>query len=483
MPVFSALLLTLPWLNPFTFGPTSSVVPLLFSWTCMALLLTALGLRGSPISQGTVLRVAAGAWLAAALLSAVIGLVQYFGFSAAFEGWVNHTSRAEAFGNLRQRNQFASLMNIGLVALLWWAAQDTAGRRARWSSVLCAAVMLGLGNAVSSSRTGFFEIILVAVLALVWGGWRKPRIVAVLAAAGLAYVLGTVTLPWLMGLDPFSGSAWSRLQAGNDACFSRLTLWGNVWHLIIQKPLFGWGWGELDYAHLVTLYPGERFCDILDNAHNLPLHLAVELGLPVALMACFGVVWGLWRGKAWRESDASRQMGWSVLAVLGLHSLLEYPLWYGPFQLAAIISLLLLWPSGRQLLARPGLCVGVGVLTLAACAYIAWDYNRISQIYRAAGERAPAYRTNTLQKLKASRLFADQVKFAELTITPLTLSNASELHTLAEEMLHFSPEARVLEILIESSVMQGLDDEAAFYLHRFRIAFPERHAQWVSKNR
>ena len=70
-------------------------------------------------------------------------------------------------------------------------------------------------------------------------------------------------------------------------------------------------------------------------------------------------------------------MAWSVLAVLGLHSLLEYPLWYGPFQLAAIISLLLLWPSGRQLLARSGLCVGVGVLILAACAYIAWDYNRI----------------------------------------------------------------------------------------------------------
>ena len=402
MPVFSALLLTLPWLNPFTFGPTSSVVPLLFSWTCMALLLTALGLRGAPLPQGLVLRVTAGAWLAAALLSAFIGLVQYFGFSAMFEGWVNHTGRAEAFGNLRQRNQFASLMNIGLAALLWWAAQDTADRLVRWSFFLCAAVMLGLGNAASSSRTGFFEIILIAGLALWWGGGRQQRILAVLAATGLAYVLGSVTLPWLVGLDPFSGSAWSRLQAGNDACFSRLTLWGNVWHLITQKPLLGWGWGELDYAHLVTLYPGERFCDILDNAHNLPLHLAVELGLPLALLACLGVVWGLWRSKPWRESDPGRQMAWSVLVVLGLHSLLEYPLWYGPFQLAAIISLMLLWPRGRQLLARPGLWVGAGILTLVACAYIAWDYNRISEIYRPVAERSPAYRTNTLQKLKAS---------------------------------------------------------------------------------
>ena len=47
-----------------------------------------------------------------------------------------------------------------------------------------------------------------------------------------------------------------------------------------SSPWLGWGWGELDYAHYATLYDGPRFCDILDNAHNLPLHLAVELGIP-----------------------------------------------------------------------------------------------------------------------------------------------------------------------------------------------------------
>lgn len=36
----------------------------------------------------------------------------------------------------------------------------------------------------------------------------------------------------------------------------------------------------------MTLFPGERFCVLLDNAHNLPLHLAVELGVPVAALLC-----------------------------------------------------------------------------------------------------------------------------------------------------------------------------------------------------
>src|SRR5665811_2179347 len=90
-------------------------------------------------------------------------------------------------------------------------------------------------------------------------------------------------------------------------------------------------------------YPGARFCEILDNAHNLPLHLVVELGLPLAVLVCGAGLWLVWRQRPWRERDATRQMAWAVLALILLHSLLEYPLWYGPFQVAFGLSLWLLW--------------------------------------------------------------------------------------------------------------------------------------------
>ena len=41
-------------------------------------------------------------------------------------------------------------------------------------------------------------------------------------------------------------------------------------------------------------------------------------------------------------------MAWAVLAVIGLHSLLEYPLWYGPFQIAFGLCLAWLWLTGRR---------------------------------------------------------------------------------------------------------------------------------------
>jgi O-antigen ligase len=315
------LLITLPWLNPFSPGPTPAAVSLLFSWACAAALL---GLYGGShrFSGGRLVRVTAGAWLAAALLSALLGLLQYFGASAVFGVWVNSTALGEAYANLRQRNQFASLTSIGLFALLWWQAQGQTRRAGADSAsrlntvtlapaaTVAAAALLGAGNAVSSSRTGLMQLALLALLVLCWGGLRQPGVRRVLLAAGLAYVVATFALPWLAGLDPFTSGAWARLRAGDSACGSRLTLWGNVLHLIAQKPWLGWGWGELDYAHFITLYPGTRFCDILDNAHNLPLHLAVELGVPAALLVCGGALALAWRARPWRETDATRQMAW-----------------------------------------------------------------------------------------------------------------------------------------------------------------------------
>ena len=78
-------------------------------------------------------RAIAGAWLVAALISAAIGLVQYFGDSAALTPWVNGTELGEAYGNLRQRNQFATLM----ACLLYTSPSPRDRTRSRMPSSAC----------------------------------------------------------------------------------------------------------------------------------------------------------------------------------------------------------------------------------------------------------------------------------------------------------------------------------------------------------
>jgi hypothetical protein len=304
-----------------------------------------------------------------------------------------------------------------------------------------------------------------------------------LVGIALAYLLASAVI----AVTPVpalgdAGGIIGRLQEQAQPCQSRLALWSNVIHLIAQKPWAGWGWGELGYANFTTHYPETRFCDLLDNAHNLPLHLAVELGIPLALAMCGIACWLVLRLKPWRETDLSRQLAWSVLVVIGAHSLLEYPLWYGPFQLAAACSIAVLWEtrsskgiSGAsnqlKLVASPNLWAMLHAGGLVFCAYAAWDYNRISQIYLPQEQRSAQYRNDTANKLKASALFHRQVRFAELSITPLSPENAGHIHELALEMLHFSPEPAVVAKLIDSAVLMGRNEEADFYRERAREAF------------
>ncbi|MDO9404069.1 MAG: Wzy polymerase domain-containing protein [Polaromonas sp.] len=493
------MLLLVPWITPFASGPSPAFYPWLASWGAAGLLLlfswNSRRIGASGRARNNVWPVAWG-WLLAGAISSGLGLLQYFGAAEGFELWVAKTQVGEAFANLRQRNQFASLTSIALMALVWMCAHPPmpeSSQRAGWrTAAFCfLAALLALGNATSESRTGLLQWLLLLVLMTVAPGWanRVTRRLAILVA--VVYGVAVLVLPEMVSAGNPSNGLVDRLLAGDAECASRLTLWSNILHLIAQKPWLGWGWGELDYAHYITLYDGPRFCDILDNAHNLPLHLAVELGVPVAALVCCGFLWWVIRQKPWKETDATRQMAWAVMAVILLHSMLEYPLWYGPFQMAFGLCILLLWrrapadlsghagdervwPSGVWFRYR----LVAGVLILASCAYAAWDYHRISQLYLSPAERSPSYRENTLEKARASWLFRNQVLFAELSITPLTRANAQWTYDVSQQLLHFSPEPRVIEKVIESATMLGRDDEAMAHLARFRAAFPADHAKW-----
>jgi len=457
----------------------------------------------------------AKALLAAALLSSVIGLLQYLGASPSLAPWVNVTVPGYAFGNLRQRNQLGSLLNVGLAVLVWsaWTRQlrdaidggqlpsvsnglalRTGGKH--YGLLALVVILLASANAATTSRTGLVQMATLLALALVWHRQAAPGTWPILGGAVLAYAVASILLPRLAGLDPFASGIAARFGDGGQACASRITLWNNVLHLIAQKPWFGWGWGELDYAHFITLYPGARFCDILDNAHNLPLHLAVELGVPVAAFVCVLMAWLIGHARPWRETDADRRMAWAVLAMIALHSMLEYPLWYGPFQIATLLAVWILWrtrtsaaeadlvphmptPTDGVLWSGKAAVVGIGaVLLLVAVAYAAWDYHRISQIYLSPEKRSPAYRDDTLSKISDSYLFRNQVRFAALTLSSVTPANAQTINQAAHALLHFSPEGRVVGKLIDSALALDRPEEAAFYMRRYRIAYPEEYARW-----
>lgn len=589
------LCLVLPWLNPFTSPPSTSVLPLLVSWmlsacalllladgpvlirrntshganatgateatqasqphalhifalVCMAVVASVLGvtpvidvgatagLLGACVCVLTMVWVGqrmawqptqllpwlAGAWLFAAALSSVLGVLQYLDWARGLSPWVNQPAFAgDAFANLRQRNQFASLTSIGLVALLA-ATHALRFSMQRHTPLLAFGLLnlLAMGAACSMSRTAVLQWCVVSVLALLWA-WRHASVpgAALPANQPMHMAAGTSSAWWVLVISApvllllwsfampllsqhITGQAGANLalrvagaSGGYAACGSRSVLWANVLQLIAQKPLLGWGWGETDLAHFITPYPGPRFCDILDNAHNLPLHLALELGVPLAMCLLGLAVWWVWQRRPWQEQHIWRVMAWGVLLVVLMHGLLEYPLWYGPFQMAVGVSVGVLWtlPSSgagqasQELLKEhattapathraqheakhvgkqeaQALCWAS--LFFLACLYAAWDFNRVAQIYKPVEQRDPHYSGNPLAHAKQSWLFANQAAFAELTLQQVNASNARAVYEQAQHLVHYSPEARVVQRLIDSARLLGHDDEANFWAER-----------------
>ncbi|MDA8450155.1 Wzy polymerase domain-containing protein [Acidovorax sp. NCPPB 3859] len=507
----AAVAIALPFLYGHTTPPLSNFWPLAVSGLCAFAVAAALaaawsrqpaGAAGDGLRQGAARTVAAG-MLLAGLLGAAIGLAQFFWGDPGWAPWIYPSTHGVAMGNLRQRNQQATLLCMGAWALAWWVArthqapQVGEGRRLRPASVALALLafwalaLLAAGAAATASRTGALEWGCMLVLLLLWRRSLGAPALA-LGMAGIAlYALFSGLLPIL--LERWTGFAmdglFARLSAPEHACDNRRVLWSNVLHLIAQRPWTGWGWGELSYAHYITQYPGKRFCLLVDNAHDLPLHLAVELGLPFTLAACGLALWLVWRARPWRETDPARQLAWGLLAIIGVHSLLEFPLWYGPFQLAAACALALLWPRcwrtpARAALRVPLLC-GAGLaagLWLAGIALLVRDYHRVSQLYIAVDQRDPAFRDDTARRVADSTVFfRDTLDFAVLTTLQPTRHNAARVHALASRLLHYSPEPRVIEALIDSATRLGLDGEADFHARRYRDVYPQEYASWLAK--
>ena len=428
------------------------------------------------------------ALVAAAVLNAAQGLLQWFGLVGELYRWVvEPEQRGIAYGAFRQRNLFATFLCVGVVGVVWLVYLRRLTEGMAWFFLL----ILMLSVAASGSRTGVLEAATLAALAILW---RKqlPRavtrlMVGQLALLGLSMLFLPIAAGW-HGIE-FTSSASRVALVGRDA---RWMIWDNAIALIAERPWTGWGWREMGYARYVTLLDN-RFDGLLEHAHNLPLQLALEFGLPVAVLVCGVAAWAIYRAKPWRIHTDSKPFAWVILLlIVGIHSMLEYPLWSTGFLFLAGLCVGYLLPItplgspatvGQVWALRWAKLSAVGLLVLSL---VAWQqYAKVLLIYKTpftndkVQQRTAA--TAALAKASGAWLFQELLDFSTLGITEVTAQNAPEVRRLAEKLLHYSAEPRVIQPLLLS--LWWLDDQPALQYHadRFCRAYPAVFQKWNSQ--
>lgn len=465
--VSAALLLCAAFALPRLEGGHAATVLVL----CLAVAVLQYGARAGVAGQIG----AAWGWWAVGLLSTFVAGVQYFAPDGTDGVLVAATtSVGRAVGNMRQPNHLAAALVCSMVMTAWLAQS---GRlRVRWAAASVLAMVVALG--LTGSRTGA----LLLVLLLAWAVWDRTlpvRLRWMLGLTPLTYLLAWLALhAWATAAEAsFYGS--SRLQGGADLSGLRFAIWDNTLTLIAQQPWTGVGWGRFNLAWTFTPF-AERPPQFFDHAHNLPLHLAAEMGVPATAVVVGLVLWALWRAWPARDASAARA-GLVLLAALGVHSLLEYPLWYAYFLLPAAWTLGTLCGAVQYRGGEPEpaevressvrAAAGwrmLGLAGLALAAFAAWDHRRVEAIFAPGPGAAPLQ--VRIAEARRSWLFGHHADYAAATTRAVMPRDADASMSLEvfRRPLQRLIDVRLMTAYAEALHARGDTAQAHYVLQRLR---------------
>ncbi|MBK7613097.1 MAG: O-antigen ligase C-terminal domain-containing protein [Burkholderiales bacterium] len=388
------------------------------------------------------------AMLVAGLAGALIACLQVFA-PEWFEGTVIARSKlpGRAVGNMRQPNHLSSILLWGLIALVPVAQS---GRWFRWRTHgawwLGFGCLMVLGAVLTASRTGALVILLLAL----WGGvdkrLRRPVRLGLIAAP-LVYVLCWAFVAGWASETAHTFGAEARLSE-RDLSASRFGIWRDALTLVRANPWGGVGWGEFNFAWTLSPFP-DRPVALFDNAHNLPLQLAVELGLPLAILICCLLVWTLWQAatRSWRaqgEGGVAARASLAMVLVLVIHSMLEYPLWYAYFLLPTAWALGIALRGGalatgqnRQAIKPVRSIRLAGVVMVLGSLFAFYDYTKVTAIY--VSEKGGASLAQRIERGMSSVFFNHHVAYAVVveSAAPSTVMDLFALpaHTVLDPRL------------------------------------------------
>lgn len=401
--------------------------------------------------------------LFAGLANSLVAVVQVYFADWVDDFWVAAGSvSGRSNGNMRQPNHLA-------MSLLWAFVSILVFVRTEKFTLKMAAVpllVLSVGLVLSASRMTLVAALVLGCLGAIKSA-KMARVRYVLLGLPLCLLMAWAFLTGLAPLLNADVTLTSRIAEGASTS-SRWQLWVETWNMILENPWRGVGWGEFNFAWTLSPKLGQHFHHFT-HAHNLPLHLAAELGIPLSILICGILIYAFYGAVTnLKTSDEKifvlRQASLLILLMMFMHSLIEYPFWYAHFLLP--VAWFFGFCANRTAVERNesgrGLSAAGAVMIMTAC-LVAVDYQKIARL-SPPQMNASAYAWMTsLRKAQSSLLFS-WVAFRQQSIT--TLKPDGETLPAIEYAAHGFLDSDLLVSWAQALESVGERDKAIFLAQR-----------------
>ena len=447
------------------------------AWICTAYLLGFLlaWLAGAQWETGASGQLGDGLFAAIGMASLLsVGLALHQGLLLdRLDVWAMGGGATRATANLGQPNQLGTLLIWGLLATGWAHVRQRIGA----GVALLAGAFLMLGIAMTGSRTAWVGLLLLLAAAWIWRRhWPHPRTPLAIVGLGAWFVVCVATVgPLLqMILGVVDSDVADIVRISGEA---RPTLWALFLDASLQRPWFGYGWGQVSLAFMEVAADHPTLQVHFSHSHNLFLDLILWCGWPLGLALSAFLLWWL-VSRALRVRNAQDALLFLLVLVVANHAMLELPLHHAYFLLPVG---LVMGALDMRLGIRPWLQASrrrlplAGVLWLLATALLAGiirDYSRVETAYQGlryewANIRTPPVEPPDVLLLTQWHDFVRMVKWD--SAQPV---NAQDLRWM-EHVTSLNPNIGLFQIYAMALARSGQPDKAAHWLRTMCKALPE----------
>ena len=393
-----------------------------------------------------------------------------------------------SYGAISQANHFADFTALATASLIYLYTKE------RFSLSFFALILISflMMLSFSGSRSAWLYLAAITILTIsLYVSIRKQHDGSI-AARGI-FRIGLLLIPAFILVQAFIyyvipnnlvSLPTERLveSAHVSGASIRLSVLYDSLRLFIQSPWLGIGIGEMraETFLLLDTPTSQSFNRPFEHTHNLFSHLLAEMGIGAFLIVLMGlIVW--FRAFKWRELNLETWWLISLLAILGTHSMLEYPLWFAYFLFFTAVligagdarSVSIRLPSNIKLVhkvlsASLAFILLLGIVNLATLFIANMKLEKWVEQFRYKGINDQKLIDWSHQNSLLSP-YADLLSVMSMSVSPTDIDKKV---LLSQSVLRITP---LLKVAYQHALLlklQGDNANAEKYLNRALIAYP-----------